>query len=185
MRGQQNRGTGGMVAHDRVENERTRRRIDAAERLVEDIQLRVAAHDQKKLQFFLHTFGHGFDRLLGRQRKSLQHGVRLVPIEIGVEVREKLDRVQAPHPVGQIRFLRQIRDHRLRIRISGMAVDIRAAGVVLNQADQDLDQRRLAAAVRAEQTDDLSALEGERNVVQHQMAAVGLAEMFHFNKRHS
>lgn len=45
----------GVIHHYRVEDKFPCRRVNAAQRLVEHIELCVPAHHEQKLQFLLHT----------------------------------------------------------------------------------------------------------------------------------
>jgi hypothetical protein len=51
------------------------------------------------------------------------------------------------------------------------------------QSREERDQRRLAGAVRAEETEDLAGLDAQRDVVQHPPAVERLRQAGHFDRR--
>ena len=59
------------------------------------------------------------------------------------------------------------------------------AGIALVGAGQDLDQRRLAGAVVAEQRHDLAGIEIDRGVVDGADAAEGDRDVVHLDQRRS
>src|SRR5678815_1357346 len=70
------------------------------------------------------------------------------------------------------------------LRVARMLVDVKApdarlAATLHDEAGEDVDQRRLAGAVRAEQAEDLAARNVEADAVQRALSAcIGLAQRF-------
>ena len=110
-----NGGLGVIVADDGAENVVARRGIDTADRLVEQIEFCLAAHDEDELYFFACALGHLLDLLLGLDAEPLHHLHGRVTVKIIVEIAEKRQQLQRCHPVGEICALRQIGNDLLRL----------------------------------------------------------------------
>ena len=124
---------------------------------------------------------------LRRSRGDLVHG-RLIH---AVEEARALDRLAAEEEVARDRKLRdqgRVLVDRLdaeRDRVGGAAdVDLAAADVDVaagrrDRARQNLDQRRLAGAVVAEEPDDLALVDRQVDVLERLDAAVELGDVLH------
>src|SRR5947209_8839148 len=84
--------------------------------------------------------------LITMQPELLQHEARLVVVVARSET--GLDISKRRRAIAEIRLLRQIAD-------SGAGLDKAAAAIGLHQAGGDLEERRLAGTVAADQTDAL------------------------------
>lgn len=85
VRGDDDGGLGVVVADNGVENEIARRRVDAADRLVEQVELRLAAHDEDELHLFARALRHLLDLLLGLDAEPLHHLHGRVAVKIIVK----------------------------------------------------------------------------------------------------
>jgi len=90
--------------------------------------------------------GHPRGVFVAAKPELLQNVARLIAIVAGAEA--GLDIGQSGSETGKIRLLRQIAD-------GGAGLHETAAAVGLDQAGRDLQQRRFAGAVAADQTDAL------------------------------
>jgi hypothetical protein len=82
------------------------------------------------------------------------------------QIAEKIERLARVEVAVKIRFLRQIADARLRLHVARrMAEDLDVALGGIQQAEQQLDRRGFAGAVRAEQAEHLAAPHVEIHVV--------------------
>src|SRR5699024_3623081 len=94
-----------------------------------------------------------------------------VPVEILVKVAEEIQDVRDLHPAVEIGPLRQIGHDLLCLRSRRGAIDGNGAGGGGKKAVQQLDQRRLAASVGAQKTDDAPALQGQVDAVESCLVA--------------
>ena len=97
--------------------------IHAADGLVQQIQPCAAAHDQDQLHLFPCTLGHLLDALGGTDLQSRQHMLRRLPVEVRIEITEKVQQLHHRHPVGEVGALRQIGYQPPGVRAGGLAVD--------------------------------------------------------------
>jgi hypothetical protein len=163
-------------------------RIDAGKRLIE--QHKGRAHDQRPRDLHPPPFA-ARERVAGAAPHLLQaevlHQAVDAPFLFGVRQVESLeDRAQVVldrHLAKDRRFLRQVTDapasaqeHRQVGQFVVAQED--PAGVGGDQTDHDVEGRRLAGAVRAEQADDLTRFHPDRDVVDHGAPAINLAEAF-------
>ena len=123
--------------------------VHAADGLVQQIQPGPPAHDQDQLHLFPGALAHLPDPQFRADLQGRQHMLGGVPVEIRIEVAEKVQQLHHVHPPGQIRPLRQIGHQLLGLRPRGMAVDGDNAAAGDQQAVGQLDQGGLAAAVGA------------------------------------
>ena len=118
------------------------------------------------------------DAELGQQ--FVQHDVASVRVALGhLERRHHvlLD-VQAAEHAG---LLRQVADPEPRPAVHRQAgdvgaVEVDAAGIRLHQADDHVERRGLAGAVRTEQSDGLAAAQFDRHVADDRALSIGLAD---------
>ena len=106
------------------------------------------------------------------------------PVEIRIEITEKVQQLHHVHPPGQIRPLRQIGHQLLGLRPRGMAVDGDNAAAGDQQAVGQLDQGGLAAAVGAQKPHDAPGLHRQTDVVQGQGAVEIFGQLPAFQNRH-
>src|SRR3546814_6139313 len=67
--------------------------------------------------------------------------------------------------------------------VGRLAIDEDVAGIAPVGAGEDLDQRRLAGAVVAEQGDDLAGIEVDRRILHGMNPAEGDGNVLHFHER--
>ena len=60
MGGDEDRRAVGKIGQNSIEYEVTGGGVDAAERLVEDVEAGFSRHDENELELFLHALGHLF-----------------------------------------------------------------------------------------------------------------------------
>ena len=82
-----------VIAQNGVQNVIPRSRIDAAQRLIEQVQPRGARHHQAELHFFPHALAHRADALAVVELQIQQHVARLCAVEIREEIRVHPHRV--------------------------------------------------------------------------------------------
>ena len=169
-----------VVADDGAENVVAGGGVHAADRLIEQIQLRRAGHDEDQLELFARALGERFDALGDVEAEALDHLLRRVAAEVGVEVGIVVDGLRDGHPVGQGVAVGEIGDDGLRLRRGGFAVDQNFAARGGEQTVGELDEGRFAAAVWAEQTDDAARLDGKLHALEGGFAAVALGERLTF-----
>src|SRR5580698_3002468 len=173
MRGQQHRHTLGLEVSDDAEEFRGGVRIEAGGRLIEDGDLRALHQNFGKAETLPHAAREGGDALIGKLGKSdplnrvgdalLAFGEAKADQAGGIaqvigsgEVVIKADRV------GQIADAALDRE-RLAPRIEAEHAHFAAGD--FGQAEQHQDGRRFARAVGPEETENLPAPDGERDVV--------------------
>jgi len=177
-----------LEAGDDLLNVVHRDRIDARERLVEHHELRLRDERARDLEAPALTAGKR-ERLVRPQvldvqlvEEPFEPQFPLLPADGEcLEDREDvlLDRELAEHG----RFLREIADAPPRAAVHRHVGDVflveeDPAVLRRDEADDHVERRRLAGAVRAEEADDLSLLHVERDVVHHIAAAIRLHESF-------
>ena len=82
--------------------------IDAADRLVEQIELRSAAHGKHELDLFLHALGHLADGLVEIQTELREHPFGGCAVKIGKEVAIEIKQLARLHPGAERDAVRQI-----------------------------------------------------------------------------
>jgi len=89
----------------------------------------------------------------------------------------QVEQLGARQPVMKAKILGQVTDSPPGFGIAdGLAEQARLAAARRNQAQQDLDRRRLAGAVGAQKAEDFTRLDDQVQPVQRDLAAVLLAE---------
>jgi hypothetical protein len=165
-------------------------RVHAVGRLVEEDHVGVVQQRLGDPQPLLHALGVGAD--LGvpppLQADHLQHLLAAgLPLpapqaeQLPVEVQE----AGAGVVVGEAVVLGEVADLLPDAdRAGGLVEQVGVAVGLLGDAEQDLDERRLAGAVLAEEAVDLALLDGERHALQRLDAAVALDQALGFDDRH-
>ena len=166
MRRDEHRTVFVIIRQDRAQNKLARRRIDARDRLIEQIEPRAARHDEHELHLFARALRERFDPAARFQTEHAAHFLRLGAVKVGIEVREHIDHIADTHPVGEISPVGQIARDRLRLYAGQETRNARLTRRRLKKAVEDLNKRRLARAVRAEQTDDLAGCKAQINAAQ-------------------
>ena len=90
-----------VVADDGAENVVAGGGVDAADRLIEKIQLRFPAHHQNELQLFARALAHGFDARLLVKPEVPDHLLRLVAVKILEKVGVIVHRLLRTHPLAE------------------------------------------------------------------------------------
>ena len=177
-----------QVAHDALDLA-DRNRVDAGERFVEQHQARLGGQRAGDLDAAALAAGQARADLVGdvvdlqfvEQVGQLALAAGLV--EVGAQLQHQ------PHVVGDAelaehrRLLRQVADAVLGARVHRFGGDVLAveddlAGIGRDQADDHVEARGLAGAVRAEQADDFAGVERQAEVADDLARAVGLAQPF-------
>ena len=189
MGGQQYGRILAVIGQDRVKDVVARRGVHAADRLVEQEQLRLAAHGQDELHLFLGALGQRLEAVQWADIQRVQHVVCLDLVKVRVKVRKKVDQVADLHPVVQVGTIRQIADHAVRVDAGRRSVDRDRAAGRLEQPVEQFDGRGLARTVRPQQADEPAPLKRQVEVVERLDAAVNLGQpltdnqfisLFHF-----
>src|SRR5580700_9154487 len=184
MRGQQHRHALGFEVSDDAEELRGGVRIEARRRLVENGDLRALHQNLGKAEALPHAAREGGDALIGEfgepdpldrvgdallalGEAKADQACGVAQIIGGGEVVVEADRVRqiADAALDRERFARRIKTEHAHL----------AAGD-FRQAEQHQDGRGLARAVRAEETENLPAPDGERDVVDGDRRAVVFGE---------
>ena len=155
-------------------------RVERARRLVEHHELRTRHQRHGQAEALLHALGEPA-HAVARPRGQADRAQALAAV-LGRHVRAGEPDVQGEHlGGGEPRLvaeqLGEVADPRPGARIArGPAQQQDLAGVGADQAEQHLDDARLAGAVRAEQPHDLTAVDGEGDTVDRGPPAVALAQ---------
>ena len=165
-----------VVAENGVQNVVPGSRVHTADGFVQQIQLRLTAHGQNQLNFFLGAFGQMFEPLAVCNLQIAQHLFGLAAVEVRVKVGKHPHQLPHGHPVWQIIGIRQIGDHLLGLRSRRLSIDLDGAGGGHQKAVGHFDQRRLAAAVGAQQTDDFSAPHMQFQLIQCPLGPIPFAQ---------
>ena len=112
--------------------------------------------------------------LVAGEPELLQQIARRIAVVAGPKAR--LDIGERSGVAREVRLLRQITDGRTRLNKA-------AAAVRLDRAGRNLEQRRLAGAVAADQTDALFRRYRELDTSQERRAAKGQANVFELDQR--
>ena len=176
MGGDEHEGVGLEVAQDAVEDDLARRRVDARDGLVEQVDARPAAHDEGDLELLAHAPRHLLERAVDGQPEEAHRLAGPVGVEVGEEAGVELDGLPDPQRgVEEVRVA-EVGDDRLRARSGHHARDGDLTGPVGEQAGQDLEEGGLAAAVGPHEADDAPRGQVEVEVVQRHDAAVSLGQ---------
>src|SRR2546429_3210307 len=152
-----------------------RDRVDAREGLVEQEVLRVRDERPGDLEASPLAAGERVGRI-GRQRRQPELGEELTRALSSLAARQ-LERLEDRQEIlldGELaedrRLLREVADAHAAALVHGQTRDLFSleedpAAVGRQEAHHHVERRRLARAVRAQQADDLSALDVERHVV--------------------
>ena len=120
----------------------------------------------------------------GRRGRGPRRSRRASPRAAGGPARSAGQHLPGPHPRLIAEQLGEVADPSPRRQIAERrAEDPAAAAARAGQAEQQLDDRRLARAVRAEQAEDLAALDGHRQAVEGAHASVLLGEVDRLDRR--
>lgn len=176
MRGDENGRIAVVVGDDGPEDEIARRRIDAADRLIEQVERRPARHDEHELDLLLRALRQGPHRRSRGNRKTHQHILGKPTIEVGIEIGEERKRIAHFRRRAEIRPLRQVGNPRLRGRPGFLAENVGGARRRLQKPCDELDERGFAAAVRPEQSDHAPAGNRERHRVEGDRASIALGQ---------
>ena len=182
MGGDQNGAVFVVVGQNRIHNEIPGRRVHTGNGFIQQIQLGLAAHDQCQLQFLLGALGHGFNPVLRLDFQAAAHVLGLGPVEIRVEISEKVRQVLGLHPVGKVHPVRQIADLALGVGAGLLAVNEQLAAGGLQQTAQQLDERCLAGTVGAQQSHNASPANGQIDLIQGGQLAVILDQIPAYNQ---
>ena len=164
------------LAQDAVENDVARRRIDAADGLVEQVDAGAPGHDEADLELLPHAFAHLAEAAIGGQSEELDHRGGLVGVEVAKERGVDADRVSsAPVRVQEV-GVGQVGDDRLGGDAGRVPVDGDGTLVVGEDTGENLEQRGLAAAVGAHEADDVPGLQAQVVVAQGGGRAVALRQ---------
>ena len=172
MRGQQNGGVLAVIRENGAQNVVARRRINARDRLIEHIQLRLSAHRQDELHLLLIALAERFQSAERVDLQRIQHIGCLYAVKIRVKIRKERNQVVDLHRIVEIVFVGQIADDAVRVGARRLTVNEHRAACRLQQTVQQLDGRCFARAVRAEQTDKLSAAERQIQIIERGLFTV-------------
>ena len=167
-----------------MQNVVSRGGVYAADRLIEKIQLRLAAHGEDQLHLFLCALGHLLQDLIGRDLKLGEHGLGGRAVEILIKIAEDVEHLRDLHPLAQRDALGKIGKNCVCLgrRLFPVNQDLPLRG--LQKTRGELDERCFAAAVGAEQANDTAGIDGKIDVVQRGHARVGLGQIVTFQNRH-
>src|SRR5580704_15830803 len=184
MRGQQHRHALGLEVSDDAEELRGGVRIEARGRLVEDSDLRALHQNLGKAETLPHAARKGGDALIGKFGKpDLLDRVGDALLALGEPKADQAGGVAQVIGGGEVIIeadrVGQIADaafdrKRLARRIEAEHADFAAGD--FRQAEQHQDGRRLTRAVGTEETENLTAPDGERDVVDGDRCAVVFGE---------
>ena len=140
-------------------------RIDAVGRLVEDEQLRSAEEGRGEAEALAHALREPADFavriVLEADADELAAGV-VVASRQALEAGDAREEGERRRRVRQMQALRQVADARAHRRIFGIAVeDLHGARGGSDDAEERLDEGRLARAVQADEPEGDAALDGE------------------------
>ena len=189
VRRQQHGGAGARQAADQLPRVATAGRVEAGGGLVEEEQLGVADDAEPDIEASLLAARQPLDalvRLLG-QPDQLDHLVDRPRVRVVAGVA----RQHLAHRV--VRLDGELLEHHADLcaqpalggvvgRVDAERLD--APGAARAEALEDLDRRRLAGAVGAEQREHLALLHLEADVVHGHGVAVGLGQVLHGDRRH-
>jgi len=164
------------LAQDAVEDHVARRRVDAADGLVEQVHAGTPGHDEADLELLPHALAHLAEAAVGGQSEEVDHRGGLVGVEVGEERGIDADGIRSG-PVGvQEVGIGQVGDDRLGGDAGRVPVDGHGSLVVGEDTGKDLEQRGLTAAVGAHEAHDVSGFETQVVVAQGGGRAVALRQ---------
>ena len=185
----------GLAAGGQIEQQLAhldaRLRVEAVGRLVEDQHFRVVQQRPGDSHALLHAVAQRLDVQIveGACPRQLQHLAdppRPVPPRQAERRSEKVEVLADAHVVIRTEHIRHVADQPLdlpRLRDAVGPGDRRRAARRPGQADEDLDGRRLARAVRPHEAEDLPSLHGQGQTVQRHDVAVAFRQVFGFDDR--
>ena len=163
-------------AQDAVEDDVARRGVNAADGFVEEEHAGAPGHDEADLELLPHALAHLAEASVGGQSEEVDHGGRLVGVEVSEERGVNADSVRC-RPFGIQEFgVGQVGHDRLGGDAGRVPVDGHGALVVGEDSGEDLEQRCLAAAVGAHEAHDVSGFEAQVVVAQGGGRAVALRQ---------
>src|SRR5690606_31344296 len=157
----------------------TRLRVEARRRLVEDRRLGPPDDAERDVEPAALAAGE-----LARARAGLLAQPDGVDHLVGV-ARSRVERREVPHELGdrELGLVARVLQHDAEARAPGPSCGLRVlaehavlARVAVAEPLEDLDGRRLAGAVRAEDREDLAALDPQVDAVHGALGAVALAQ---------
>ena len=175
-----------IVSDDGVEDIVPRRGVDAAYRLIEQIESCTAAHDHDELHLLSRALGHLLYRPLLGYVQMLEHFPGALTVKVRVEVGIEIHELPGIHPLRQAGAVGQIAHERLALLAGLIPADVDLARVRRQQAVCQLNKRCFAAAVRAEQTHNAPRHDRNVDLVKRLNIAEALAQSsafkacFHF-----
>ena len=166
-------------------------RVQAGGGLVEQQQPRRVQQGLGDEQALLEAERERLDERVGaigepRARERALHGRAPARSTQPERVREELEELAYAHVLveaGHVGHVADERAHPARGADHVEAVDGRRPRVRVHERRQDLDERRLAGAVRPHQPHQLAALDGEREAVEGAERAVALDEVARVDHR--
>ena len=144
-------------------------RIDAVGRLVEEDHVRLVHQRLGDAEPLFHALGVGADFVVHPPLEAdhLQDFGDALAADAAGHVEQgavEVEEAGGGVVVGEAVVLRQVADAPTRRGGAGRLVEQQGAALrLLGDAQKDLDERRFAGAVLAEQAEDLAALDGERD----------------------
>ena len=160
-------------------------RVKSACRLVKNEDFRVVYECLRNADALTHAAGIGLELFAGDLGKAGQLK-KLAALFLRLIFGKSLERgeIHQKIPTGEVRIiaevLRQIAEH-IAVALAEaddiFAVEAYAAAARSEHRAYHAHERCFARAVRAEQSYDLAGLEAERDIVEHLVAAIGLAQM--------
>ena len=176
MGGDDHRRLGVVVADDGGEDVVPGGRVHAADGLIQEIQLCLTAHDHNELHLLPGALAHLLHPLVGPNVQVLEHLLRRVPAEVGIEVAVEVQQLPGGHPGGDAGALRQVAHKAVGCPARGGAADEDLSLAGGQQAVGQLDEGGLAAAVGAQQPHNPARLDGKAHLLQGWDFAVVLAQ---------
>ena len=180
MGGQDDGGILVVVLDDGVEDVVAGCGVHAADRFIEQVEFRVAAHDEDELDLLAGTFGQRLELCLRVDVEVGEHLAGLVHVEVFVKVLHELQHLFDRHAVLEVVAFREIGDDALRFHTGLHAVDEDLAGGRLQQTAGQFDECGLSGAVGTEEPDDLAGGQFEVDPVQGLEAAILLDKLSAF-----
>ena len=180
MRGDDDRRVLAVIADNRAQDIVARRGVDAADGLVKKIELCLAAHREDELRLLAHALGKRLDLLRAVKAEVHQHLLGKAAAEVRVKITVIVERLRDAHPAGQRVAVGQIGNDRLRCARRLFAVDQQFSRRGRQKAVAKLDERRFAAAVRAEEAHDVPRLDREIDALKRFSGAVAFGERLTF-----
>ena len=172
---------------DDLLNVQDRDRIDAREWLVEEHELRIRRQRARDLHPAALTPGQAVAALSGEVR-DIELAQECFEAVFAIGPAQSRPRFEYRHDVISDREVAEDRRLLRKIAKTGpgpdvdraireiVPVEVHGAGITCDEADDHVEARRLARAVRPEQADDLSAAHGEAYIVDDQAVSVAFRE---------